>query len=81
MRAIRPAASSGFKQTVPVGRGRCHATAVDGRERLLFLWDEERQTGYRELWEGGTTGRFAAAPGGYLLGLPGGVFLRVRGRD
>jgi hypothetical protein len=64
-----------------LGRGRYYATAVDGRGRLLLLWDEGRQTGYRELWEGGRSGRLDAAPRGHVLGLPEGGFLRIRGQE
>jgi len=64
-----------------LGRGRYYATAVDGEGHLLLLWDEGRQTGYRELWEEGRSGRLDQAPAGFLLGLPGGGFLRIRGRE
>lgn len=70
---------SRFEPQERLGRGRYYATAVDGRGRLLLLWDEGPQTGYRELWEGGRSGRADRPASGWLVGLPEG-FLRVRGR-
>ena len=64
-----------------LGRGRYYAAAVDGEGHLLLLWDEGRQTGYRELRDGGRSGRLDRAPGGFLLGLPAGGFIRIRGKE
>lgn len=62
----------------PLGTGRAWATAVDGRGHALLLWGDGERTAYRELWEGGRSGRLELAPGGALVGLPQGGFLRVR---
>ncbi len=77
--ALSQKGPSRFHPPLRLGGGTYHATASDGQGRQLLLWGEGPETGFRELWKGGRSGRRALAPSGYLLGLPGGGFLRVRG--